>query len=652
MSGPDESPTDAADDPGPADTAPPAAGPERPPPAGSTTTDQESGRSSSDSWAWDRADELRRRLAAVDAVYAVAAVTAVAVLLRLVALGARPMHFDEARVAYWSLHYMDTGSLAYRPVVHGPFIQLFNSYTFAVVGASDFLARLPVVLAGGLLPATALLFREHLRKDEMVVFALLLAANSIFVYYSRFMRSDVLVAAFMFTAFGLFVRYYDTRDVRLLYAAAVLIGMGFASKENALVYVLTWLGATALVADQALYRPRTYRSGASAAWDKISENLSGPAIGRLVSHAVGLAIVLVVVLVFFYAPRGAGIAGMRVPGTAPSAGATGLWEAVAQPLSFPGYAADTLTTAATDAVDHWGSPAGGEERSLVDAWLTNIGRDIEVLANHGIVLLTFGLLGFVYERYARDTSRTLVIFLGLCGIASLVGYPLADDIGGAHWLHVHVLLPLAVPAAVGLARFLRFGRETIEHRDAIGTWVVVGIAALLVVQVGAATVQSSYVDTTSVDNELAQYAQAEGEARDAIRSVNAVADGEGTDVLIYSSSTFNARPFVGGDAYWLRRPLCVGSSWTNTLPLPWYSVKADAAVDCQQDPNALADRVASDPPPLVVTRTADETVPRERLEAEYTQRVFEWFKYGHQASFWVRDDVVNDVPGWSDTGNG
>jgi len=185
-----------------------------------------------------------RAVAAVSTTRTVLAITAVALLVRLLALGARPMHYDEARVGYWVLHYIDTGSFTYRHGIHGPFVQHVNRYLFPLIGASDFTARLPVAVVGGLLPAVALLFREHLDRAELVALALFLSFNSVLVYYSRFMRSDVLLAGFMFGAFGLLVRFYDTRDVRYLYGVAVLAGFGFATKENALVYALTWLGYT------------------------------------------------------------------------------------------------------------------------------------------------------------------------------------------------------------------------------------------------------------------------------------------------------------------------------------------------------------------------------------------------------------------------
>jgi uncharacterized protein (TIGR03663 family) len=599
---------------------------------------------------WRRADAVRRYLDAVDLTRAIAAITAFAVLVRLVGLGARPMHFDEARVAYWSLHYMESGSLAYRPVVHGPFIQLFNSWTFSLFGASDFLARLPVALAGGLLPATALLFRDHLRRDELIGFALFLSVNSILVYYSRFMRSDVLVAAFMFAGFALIVRYYDTRRVGLLYAAVVFVGMGFASKENAIVYVLTWLGATALIVDQSLYRPRTYRSGAAAIWDFVTDRLSTDRVVNAATHSVGLAVLLVAVLVFFYADRGAGMAGLQRPPTPPAEGAKGLWEALGQPLSFPGYAFDTLESAANAALGHWGDPAGTSDGSLVDTFITNISRDIKVLGWHGVFLLFFGILGFFWERYGRGTSRNLVMFAGYCGIVSIFGYPLADDIGGAHWLHVHILVPLAIPAGVGLARFARFVKSSVANRDPVATLFLLFVLLLVVGQVGATTVNSSFVDTTSRDNTLAQYAQPEAEAREAVTAINGVGTGENPDILVYAAEDYDNRPLVGDEPTLLTRPICLGTGWYSSLPLPWYVVKADADVTCQQNPAALSDTVATNPPPLIVTNAGDESVPKAQLRERYTARTFEWFKYGHQVTFWVRNDEVSDVPGWTAAG--
>ena len=67
---------------------------------------------------------------------AVGVVTLLALVVRLVSLGARVAHQDEARVAYWAYRYMENGVYWYRPVVHGPFIAIVDSWVFALIGAA------------------------------------------------------------------------------------------------------------------------------------------------------------------------------------------------------------------------------------------------------------------------------------------------------------------------------------------------------------------------------------------------------------------------------------------------------------------------------------------------------------------------------------
>jgi hypothetical protein len=58
--------------------------------------------------------------------------------------------------------------------------------------------RLVPVVVGGLFPLSAWLYREHLRRVEVVALALLLAVEPVLFYYSRFMRNDATVAALAF----------------------------------------------------------------------------------------------------------------------------------------------------------------------------------------------------------------------------------------------------------------------------------------------------------------------------------------------------------------------------------------------------------------------------------------------------------------------
>ena len=96
---------------------------------------------------------------------AVVAVTALALLARLVGLGTRPFHWDEARVGYWTLRSLAVGAYEYRPVAGGPFLYVVGRWLVTLLGPSDAVARLPVALLGGLLPLAALLFRSAGEPD-------------------------------------------------------------------------------------------------------------------------------------------------------------------------------------------------------------------------------------------------------------------------------------------------------------------------------------------------------------------------------------------------------------------------------------------------------------------------------------------------------
>jgi uncharacterized protein (TIGR03663 family) len=604
------------------------------------------------------AGALARRLVAIDTTRIVLAIMAVALLIRFVGLGTRPMHYDESRVAYWILHYVDTGSFTYRHGIHGPFIQHVNHWLFPLLGPSDFTARLPVAVVGGLLPAVALLFREHLKRSELIALALFLSFNSLLVYYSRFMRSDILLAGFMFLAFGLLVRFYDTRDVRYLYGLAVFAAFGFATKENALVYALTWVGATGLLADQALFRPRKSRTGIDVLQAKYA-SLRGrwrDVLPHYVGHVVGAIVVFLLVLVFMYADRGAGIAGIRAPPASPEEGAVGFWEALASPVGFPGYAYDTLAASFDEALQ-WGGRGAGGDSDFFSTYAENIGTDLNVLATNAPVLLVFAVLGFVWERYGRANARNLVMFAGYWGFVSVLGYPLADDIGSAHWLHVHILVPLSIPAAVAVARLYRWGRAASVERDTAATAAVALVLLLAGVQVGATTVSDGYLDTTSQENQLVQFAQPEAEMRAATVAIDRVAGTTNSaDIVVYTDAVYEgARPLVDGpdepEHSFALRPACQKGAWYNSLPLPWYLNTAGADVACETNPGDLARTASQDAPPLIVTLEDDRSVPVGELRESYTPRTFDMFQFSHRVTVYLHEDRVDEVPGWETAGD-
>ena len=621
-------------------------------------------------------DALAARLAAADhaTVKLVVAISVVALLLRLVVLGARPAHFDEGRVAYWAWHFGDTGSFAYRRIIHGPFIQHVGRWVFALFGPSDFTMRVPVAVVGSLLPLTVLLFREHLRRLEMVIMALLLAVNPVLLYYSRFMRSDVLVAAFMFAAFGLLVRFVDTRKARYLYAGAFFIALGFSAKENAIVYVLTWLGALGLLLAKVLVLPNGYVDAISFVGDApdggaIKRRVVGRVLGDVdvvVSRVkafwgrhespgailgvyaghVGLAVALFIyVSLFFYAPRGAGVEGIQHPPVAPSEGSVGFWQAVADPALFPDMVQATMDRVVSE-YSEWFEPASGKETS---DYQRHLSTSLKALGYASAPLLTFSVFGFVLDRLGYVEPRHLVPFVAYGGFVSIFGYPLGSDIG-APWLVVHTVVPLSLPAAVGLAAVVEWGQEALSADDAVGlaiTGLVLVLVSALVLNVA---VTSVYTNTTEDGNPLVQFAQPDESTRESLETIErvAAANSGGPDVVVYFGDTGDNydenEAFVKedqsewDDAYWNIRPTCL--QWHNTLPMPWYFAAHNVSVSCANSPSGLSARLLQEQPPVVITQQFDGTVPSERLQENgYTGRTHNLRTSGYRNVFtvWVHE---------------
>jgi len=618
----------------------------------------------------------------------VVAVTVVGLALRLLFLGDRIAHWDEGRVAYWITYYIETGNFAYRRIIHGPFIQHVNHWLFPIFGANDFTMRVPVALISATLPLSALFFREHLRKVETVALALFLAVNPVILYYSRFMRSDLLVATFMFVALGTLVRFYDTRKWRYLYAASALMACGFASKENAILYVLTWLGALGLLADQALYRPRDDRSGyhllaakvralfgsaraaisptatanggrpgdrddESGIRDRVSDGVPKRIAATAFPyglHLVGIAVVFLALSLFFYAPRGAGELGLRYPPMTNDK--VMFWQAVADPTQLPALIDHTWSYVSSE-WGHWFSQAGeGGDQGFVDQATEFIGRYVRVMGTKAAPLSILAVAGFVYERYGRETSRNLVMFSAYCGFVSVIGYPIGTDIFGA-WIVVHALLPLAIPAAVGLAVLYRWGHEAFVADDRIGVVAAAVILLVIAGQVGAVTAGSVYQNAQSDDNYLVQYAQPSDDPRaelNAIRSVAADEGRTGPDVMLYYGETgdrydenaalVEKDPSGWNSSYYNYEPLC--SKWFNFLPMPWYVASSDANVDCAREPGTLTDQVGSDPPAVIISVDGDQTLPAYALEEEYTRATYSMRTSGTNWVFWVHQSVEID----------
>ncbi|MDQ2053708.1 flippase activity-associated protein Agl23 [Halobellus sp. H-GB7] len=554
------------------------------------------------------------------ALLGVVGFTAVALVLRLVALGGRIFHWDEGRVGYWILRYHETGVHTYRPIVHGPFLPVVNDWLFALLPVSDFLARFPVAVVGGLLPLAAWLFRERLRNVELVAFAALLALNPLAVYYSRFMRNDVLVAAFAVSALGFVVRGFDTGRLRYAFPAAASLGLAFTTKENAILYVLCFLGAGALLADHRLLAARAREESTRAVFARwraatVDRLLAhGPnsraSLARVLGTTVVALVIFLGVVLFFYAPR------------------PDLWQAFGDPARIPSVADAGTVGAAEKFVDTWASGSHQDH-----AYLPFLYDLVETLVYGAPALLAFGLLGIVVDRYGirGEGPREFVTFATYWAAASLFGYPIATDIQ-APWAAIHVLVPLAVPAAVGLGFIVDSAREALAARDAVS----VGLAALVVLAAfsGAAAANAEYFNSASEeDKKVLQWAQPENSLKPTMEIVDDVsAANDGTDVLFVGSRP----PGNDGEVFYVRNESSLatappgGPAWHDRLPLPWYLERYGANVT-SSPPDADVATTLSDAPPVVIAKGYDRDEVATELPG-YTA-------FEHKFRLW-NDDVV------------
>ena len=579
----------------------------------------------------------RRTLAAL------LAITVLSLLVRLVGLGTRVFHWDEGRVGYWILRYAESGLWEYRPIVHGPFLYHVNEIVFSLIGASDFSARLVVALLGGLLPLAAWLFREHLRDAELVALGLFLAANPVLLYYSRFMRNDVLLAAFMLFALGFFLRAIDTGSARYLYPGTLCLALGFTTKENAILYVLSWAGAVLVLFDHRLLlasrrpTPRSIRADESGGEARSPESIAGDGgrasrISRRVIAADyaratlrGLrrwlgplalsALLFLAVIVLFYAPRTAGEG-------------IGFGAALADPTLWPALIERTLLGTGESVYDLW--VAGGHQDH---SYLPYLGDYLETMLYGAATLSVLAVVGFLADRYSGNGPRDFVSLAFYWGFVSVLGYPIVTDIQ-APWATVHAIVPLAVPAAVGAALCYRWGRDALRSGDVVGVSLAVVVLVLAAGTTAATAADVTYIGPTDQENEeVLQWAQPDDDLQPSLEKVERVAeDNRGTDVLFWGTT----HPSSEEELFYMQNESSdlqpsPGGGWYDRLPLPWYLERYDATT-ASTPPDADPAATLQDSPPVVIAYEWDREEIAPHLEG--------YAAYQHQFKLWDEEIVI------------
>ncbi|MFQ3294549.1 MAG: hypothetical protein ACI9PP_000037 [Halobacteriales archaeon] len=563
-------------------------------------------------------------------------IAAVALGFRLLGVGSRIAHQDEARVAFWTIRYFESGVFEYRPIIHGPFLPVVTRWSFELFGPSDFATRLPVALVGTLLPVSALLLRDRLRDSEVVALSLLLASTPILLSYSRFYRSDIPTAAFAFVAFGAFVRAYDREQARYLFLGAASLALSFTAKENALLYPLCWAGGVVLLFDHRLFVARLQESSpyvVAKGW--IKATLIG--FWHWLPYLLIAAVEFLAIIVFFYAPRGGGFT------AAFDHGHIGLWMSLeqllqGQPGMFVAVVEEAIMGSVDKLTDQW-------IRSPDNAYLPFLEDFLLTMREGALAVSLLAVFGFVYDRYSGTGPRDVVALGGYWGVVSVFGYPIATDIQ-APWATVHAVVPLAIPAAVALALVYRWGVDAVLNEDEIGVTVAVLVLFLVSAQVGIAAYAGVYQHPQDPDNELVQYAQSSStELKPALVDiVQPIArDNRGVDVLYYGSA-FNSDNESAAD--W---PGYRGGGWYARLPLAWYleisehELARDGAalnVTSRAAETTINSTNSSRLPPVIIAFADTENKNYDDTESDIASALEGYTRYQFERYLWGSPFVI------------
>lgn len=185
---------------------------------------------------------------------------AVAIVVRAIDLGARPFHHDESQDAYFSYTFSnDFSSYEYNPLLHGPLRFYLTALVYVVLGDSDFTARLAPALMGVGAVALCYLLRDRLGRIAAFAAGVMLAVGPTFLYFSRFAREDIYLAAITLAMIVAAFRFLHRPRTTTLCIVAALVALSFATKESG--GVLTGIGALFFAVAAVVQGLRARRAG-------------------------------------------------------------------------------------------------------------------------------------------------------------------------------------------------------------------------------------------------------------------------------------------------------------------------------------------------------------------------------------------------------
>jgi uncharacterized protein (TIGR03663 family) len=165
-----------------------------------------------------------------------------AFILRFWQLDLKLLHHDEAIHSWFSYELLTKGAWQYDPSYHGPFLYFVTAGMFALIGPSDFTARLlPSLFGFAIIPLVYCIYRiGYISKNQTLVAALLIAISPDMVYFSRFLRHDIFMLFFTMLLFVAILYYFERGRTLFAVIAAIAAAGALCCKEEMPVIVIVF----------------------------------------------------------------------------------------------------------------------------------------------------------------------------------------------------------------------------------------------------------------------------------------------------------------------------------------------------------------------------------------------------------------------------
>jgi predicted membrane-bound mannosyltransferase/sugar lactone lactonase YvrE len=160
----------------------------------------------------------------------------VALLARTIALGDRAMSHDESLHTVYSWQLYDGRGYQHQPMMHGPLKFILNAGTYFLFGVNDWSARLQVALFGVLMVGLVWMMRPYLGRIGAFLAAAMFAFSPALLYYSRYIRDEVMLCALLILLVIAMFRYLETRGLKWLIWTAVALAFSFLTMEASFIF--------------------------------------------------------------------------------------------------------------------------------------------------------------------------------------------------------------------------------------------------------------------------------------------------------------------------------------------------------------------------------------------------------------------------------